>query len=88
MSPIGQNVEFFDFKNLFRGPSRQMKQLAVVGLVGDIVMNDPAAFDINDTLHIVCGGLRYTTLAHRSCVRFSENDDIRVVATKLQLPPL
>lgn len=65
-----------------------MKQLAVVSLVGDIVMNDQVAFDIDDILHIVRGELRCATIAHRSRVRLSEDDDIRVVIAKLGLPPL
>lgn len=88
VSPIGQNVQFIDLEDLFRGDGHRMEQLAVVGLVGNVVMNNQAAFDINDTLHIVCGELRCTAITHRSCVRFSEDDDIRGVIAKLGLPLL
>src|SRR3546814_3259912 len=35
-----------------------MQQLAVVGFVGDIVVNDQPAFDIDDTLEIIGRELR------------------------------
>ena len=43
-----------------------MQQLAVVGFIGDIVVNDQATFDIDDTLEIIGWELRRPAIPHWS----------------------
>src|SRR3546814_11055842 len=63
-----------------------MQQLAVVGFVGDIVVNDQPAFDIDDTLEIIGRELRRPTISHWSCIRLSEDHDVGIMLSKFGLP--
>src|SRR3546814_13791065 len=63
-----------------------MQQLAVVGFVGDIVVNDQPAFDIDDTLEIIGRELRRPTISHWSSIRLSEDHDVGIMLSKFGLP--
>lgn len=63
-----------------------MQQLAVVGFVRDVVVNDQTAFNVEDTLEIIGWELWCPTVAHWSSIRLSEDHDVRIVICEFGLP--
>lgn len=55
-----------------------MKELAVVRLAGDVVMDDQSAVDIDDALHVVRGELGRAAIAHRLGVGFAEDEHLLI----------
>ena len=63
-----------------------MQQLAVVRFIGDVVMDDQAAIDVDDALHVVTRRLGRMPVAHRPGVALAEDQHCLVAILQDLLP--
>jgi hypothetical protein len=63
-----------------------MRKLAVVRFFSDIVMDDQAAIDVDDALHVVAGRLERMPVSHRPGVGLAEDQDRLVAILQDVLP--
>ncbi len=88
IASIRQHFEFVDFEHFLCCDRHWMQQLAVIGFVCDVIVNNQAASNVDDTLKIIGRELWCPAVAHWSSIRLTEDHDIRIVICEFGLPPL
>ena len=85
VAAVRQHLDLIDFQHLLGSHGQGVEQMAVVGVVIDVVVNDQATFGVDDALQIVGGDLGGSAIAHRPGFWLAEHQHLLVAALQLLL---